>query len=97
MRQSPLFGSFTLNQADRIAKGLRREALIATRVAALLIVTIGFGLMASSGPGSVIDWSVVRAWALFIVGLFFYGHLARKVVQLAEALRPPNDDSTATN
>ena len=68
-----------------------------TWVAVLLLVPILFALLAASSPGSNIDWSVVRAWALFIFGLFLYGHLARKVVQLADALRPLQDDRTTTN
>ncbi len=74
-----------MNQVDRIVKGLRREALVATSLAILVAAFIFVAVIAGSGPGSSIDWSVVRSWALFMIGLFLYGHLARKVVQLAEA------------
>jgi peptidoglycan/LPS O-acetylase OafA/YrhL len=89
MSKNAAFGSFDMNHVDRIVKGLRREALIVTWVAVLLLAFISVGLMAASGPGSSTDWSVVRLWALFMIGLFAYGRVMRKVAQLAEALSAP--------
>lgn len=76
-----------MDQMKIISRGLKRESFIATCVAAVLVFVITIGLGATSGrPGSNTDWAVVRSWALFVLGLFAYGRLARKVAQIAEAI-----------
>jgi hypothetical protein len=78
-----------MDQVDKIAKGLKREALIVTWVVTIISVWVAINLLAASERGSNIEWSEVRSFAYFLIGLFAYGHLARKVAQIANSVSPP--------
>jgi uncharacterized membrane protein YphA (DoxX/SURF4 family) len=78
-----------MDRYEVIAKGLKREGLLATWVAILLVAFLFVAILSASRPGSITDWSIVRSWAFFVIGLFAYGHLARRVAQLADAISQP--------
>jgi hypothetical protein len=77
-----------MDQVEKIAKRLKLEGLIATWAAIIIGVWVAIILLAASERGSNITWSNVTPLAYFLIGLFAYGHLTRKVAQIANSVSP---------
>lgn len=78
-----------MDRLELFARGLKREGLIATWVAVVVLAWTTIGLISAMDPHSNVDWPTIRSWAFFVIGLFAYGHVARKLAQLAEAVSQP--------
>jgi len=79
-----------MERIQGLARGLKREGLIVTWLGVVVAAWLFIGLLAVS-QHTIVDWSLVRFWELLMLGLFAYGHLARKLAQLAQAIAAPEE------